>query len=256
MDFLICKIENGYYAFKLDNIQRVIESETVQNVPNGSKYIEGLITYNKEPLEIVDMRKLLGFKSLTNELYEIFSILKQDHIDWIVALQDTIDNQTKFTKAINPNECELGKWLNNFVSNNTDTRKLIENTKKHHLLFHNVSIDILNLNVEKQKESIYKLFEKAKEYKKHILNDMNLLQSNANILANSMQKIIIYKRNEHKIGLLIDNIDEIIHLNDIDFKMMECNTKNCEIVAISKVIDIKSKLTCVIDYINIEELKK
>ena len=116
IDFIICKIEDGYYAFNLDNVQRIVESKELTNISDGSIYIDGIMTYENRAIEIINLRRVLNFKEYENEMRELFEKLIQQHNKWIEALEDSIKNGVPFTLTTNSHLCDLGKWLDKFVS--------------------------------------------------------------------------------------------------------------------------------------------
>jgi len=256
IDFVICKIENGFYAFKLENIQRIIEAKELTSVSDSPVYIDGILNYEDEAIQIINLRKILGFEDYQNEIDKLFKILKQQHIDWVDALEDSIDNGVEFSKTTNPHMCDFGKWLDKFISYDASIRKILDSIKVHHTNLHVSAIDILKIAEEDREAACRKFKKETLIHKDNTLKLMDKLIEKSSSVALSMKKILIYKKEKKVVGLVVDSIDNIVHLNQNEVEFMDTDMKPNPIIGINQVIDIDKKLICIINSINLEAIYK
>lgn len=255
IDFIICKIESGYYAFKLENIQRIIEAKELTHVSDSSIYIDGIMTYEKKPIEIINLRRVLGFVDYEVEIKELFSFLKKEHNKWVDELQDSIENSTPFTQTVNPHHCEFGKWIDKYISYDLSIKKILDEIKINHTNLHTSAVEILKI-AKKSKEEAKALFKNTLLLRDKILTSMDkLLEQNSSITL-SMKKILIYKRDEKIVGLIVDAIENIVHLNEDETEFLKAETKTNSLITMSEVVDIDKKLICIINSINIDAIKE
>lgn len=138
VDFIICKIENGFYAFKLDNIQRIVETQKLTPISDNSIYIDGIMTYENKPIEVINLKKVLNF----------------------TEAQENITSK----------------------------------------------------------------------------------------------KILIYKKDEKTVGLIVDTIENIVHLNENETEFLKAETKPNSILSMSEVVEVDKKLICIVNSVNLDLL--
>ena len=69
-DLIICKVEKSLYAFSLNHVQRIIEFVPLRNVAQSSEFIDGILSYGDDVIEIVNLRRVFGFNSKRSEIEE------------------------------------------------------------------------------------------------------------------------------------------------------------------------------------------
>ncbi len=97
-DYLICLVDNEYFGFNLEVVQKIIECAPLTKIAGAPEYIDGAMSYEGELLKAVNLRRALGKKSSNDECQKMVVIkshsdyygLKVDGIDVIVP----IDNQS------------------------------------------------------------------------------------------------------------------------------------------------------------------
>ena len=70
-----------------------------------------------------------------------------------------------------------------------------------------------------------------------------------------MKKILIYKHNDKAVGLIVDAIENIVHLNEIEVEFMETGTRKNNLIDVSRVVEIDNKLISIVANINIDTIR-
>lgn len=255
VDFVICKIDVGYYGFKLENIQRIIEPKELTFVSGSSIYVEGILNYEDDVIEIVNLRRVLNYRDYNTECKALFETLKGQHIAWVDALIDSINSDTPFCKTTNPNMCDFGKWLNKFISYDGSIREVLDEIKLYHSKLHLSAIDILKLAKIDKAEAMELLERETLPNRDKTLALMDTLITLSANLTISMKKILIYKKDNKVFGLIVDKIENIIHLNEGNINFMDTDMKPNPIININQVIDMDNKLICIVNSVNVEAIK-
>ncbi|HON56148.1 MAG TPA: CZB domain-containing protein, partial [bacterium] len=84
---------------------------------------------------------------------KIFLIEKEiDHLDWLIALNDVIINNSKFEKATDAHKCKFGEWYYNYINSdnfkqlNKELQGLFYKIEEPHKKLHESAITLLNSN--------------------------------------------------------------------------------------------------------------
>ncbi|TAN68960.1 MAG: hypothetical protein EPN17_08325 [Methylobacter sp.] len=123
LDVLLIKLGGRCFGLPLSKVRHICGIS-----PNFASYgakVEDHFVFQGKPLPYISLWNLMGLKSEYAEYEEMQAMLvqrRQDHIDWISALEDAIRNNTTFSKARSPRECAFGKW---YYSYNTGNRRLL-----------------------------------------------------------------------------------------------------------------------------------
>jgi hypothetical protein len=142
LDVLLIKLGGRCFGLPLLDISHVCGIP-----PNFASYgakVEDHFVFQGKPLPYVSLWNLMGLKSEYAEYEEIQAMLplrRQDHVDWISALEDSIRNNTIFSKARNPRECVFGKWYYNYSTRDQRISLVMRNFERPHAEFINWLID-------------------------------------------------------------------------------------------------------------------
>jgi hypothetical protein len=74
---------------------------------------ESHFVFEGTPLAYVSLWDQLSVQSAYGEYVELQTMLpqrRQDHLDWMSALETSIRTGAEFSKARNPHDCAFGKW--------------------------------------------------------------------------------------------------------------------------------------------------
>lgn len=142
LPWVVFRINNCSYAINTDIIISILSLPShITKVPSSPDYITGIINSRGEILPLIDLRTLFSFKSLEteyNEFRQMIDMRKQDHVNWVIELKKTIEQNTEFKLATNPHKCKLGKWYDNFMSTNSVVSFNLNKLDKPHKELHSM----------------------------------------------------------------------------------------------------------------------
>jgi len=163
MEVLLIKVGGRRFGVPLEHVRYVAPMST-DFVSRGSG-VEDYFVFEGEPLTYVSLWDLLGIASEYAEYEEMHGMLpqrRQDHLDWMSALEDSLRNGTAFAKARNPRECAFGKWYYTHQSRDRRLSLLMSQFETPHAAIHNLADRLLGFAEGGQREAAMQAFEEAR----------------------------------------------------------------------------------------------
>ncbi len=250
-DLIVFSVGNNRYALKIENIQRIIQSVELTDIPNAHDLIDGMMSYEGKVIKVLNFRKLIALETYEDELQQMFVKLKVAHQNWVDELKNSIYNGTPFTKTTNPRKCELGVWLDSFKSVDemitATLNELVNNHKQLHMLGAE-ALEVYNSDVEKAK----KIVDQEVELKFHqTMSAIDTFIIKLSTVANSLQKLILYEKDEKYFAIKVDAIEDIAHIEESTVMRAEEEHGISELLELEGILDMDGVLINVIKNIDI-----
>ncbi len=250
-DLIVFSVGDNRYALKIENIQRIIQSVTLTDIPNAHKLIDGMMSHENNVIKVLNFRKLIGLPTYEEELITLFEKLKKGHKNWVDELHNAIYNGTPFTKTTNPRKCELGMWLDGFKSVDELITGILNNLVSNHKQLHLLgaeALEVYNTDVDKAKEILEK--EVSVKYH-HTMSAIDTFIVKLESVANSLQKLILYEKDEKCFAIKVDAIEDIVHIEESKIMSADEEVGLSELLELEGVLDIDGILVNVIKNIDI-----
>ena len=241
MKFLQIEVNRQNYLINTDRVSELLHYQEPVPTAYTSEYIDGIISHKEKVVPIVSIRKLLGFSSFKDEQLEFITKVEEQHVNWVKEFEGCLESGTRFTKTLDPHECELGKWIDKTLSclrcNNHGFVNLLSNevTECHDAL-HNNGKEFLQDTQGNKKEQIEEINKNAK----NTIAGLHILEASIDKLTSAFEQIVLVNVNGQEVGLVVDRIDKT---HDLDEKAFFTSTKN---------MSQKSKYLQFVDYYDIE----
>jgi chemotaxis signal transduction protein len=211
MDFLEIEVNAQKYLLGSENIKELIQYTEPQPVAGSSKYIEGIISHKDKIIPILRARTLLGFDTFTATQLKLLKEVEGQHVAWVEDYENSLRTGAKFTKALNPHMCVLGKWIDKTVKClKCNSHGYIDLLKKEVIGHHND----LHLNGEKflspstNHIDVEEKMEIIKGNAKETIKGLHTLRDNVNKLVISFEQVILCDVQGIEVGLIVDNIEK------------------------------------------------
>ena len=250
-DFIIFEVKKNRYAIDLEFIQRITQIPVITDIPNSHEYIDGMISYENRIIKIVDFRKMTHTGTYDNDLKELFTDLKRHHKEWVETLHNSITNGVEFHLTTNPHHCDLGKWLDGFTSYDNHVSSILKELNIFHKQLHQSATSILNLAktdidaaLDQYKTSIMVIYDTTTHY-------LNQFIAEFDIVANSLQKLLLYQADTESFAIKVDEIIDIAHIETKLLENMDNTHQVSEYLELEGVIEIDDTLVSVIKSIKL-----
>lgn len=254
-DTIIFEINKHLYGLDLDNIQRIIQVPELTTIPDSHPYIDGMMSYESGVIRVLNMRKICGMQSYEEELKNYFSELKQDHIQWVDSLCDSIQEETEFTKTTDPHVCGLGKWLDTFTSYDDNIVGVFKKLYSEHEKLHKSAIDILETRKTDKEQAFQDCDTKIRGIYRNTVSYMDEFIKHFGSVASSIQKLLIYSNGTRRMGLKVDAIYDIKAIDDSAIRPMDELEVDGSSLILEGVIDIDGKLVNIIKAVDLPKNK-
>jgi chemotaxis signal transduction protein len=255
IDLIIFTVKNNRYAVEISHVQRIIQAAEMTEIPNAHPLVEGMMSYEDKVIKIVNFRKMINLPTYDTELKELFATLKMQHKAWIDALMQSVTKNTTFQKTTNPHECELGKWLDSFTSYDDHVSAILKDLNAHHKLLHGSAVDILEVLKVDQARAIHMVETKVYEIYNHTMAAVDTFISEFDVVANSLQKLLLYYGDVDTFAIKVDSILDIAHIDESMIKTSREENKVSEFLELKGVIELDNHLVNVIGEISLPAYK-
>ncbi len=246
IDLIVFSVGNNRYALNIENIQRIIQATGLTDIPNAHPLIDGMMHHEDKVIKVLSFRKLIGIESYDTELKVLFDKLKNAHEDWIEELKNSVNNGSTFTKTTDPHKCELGIWLDNFNSYDDNVSQTLKHLIDNHKYLHISGGDVLDLNENDNEEAKNKIETEIYDAFNKTMGDLDRFVASLDVIANSLQKLILYENNAEIFVIKVDNIEDIAHVEESDIMNSENNHTSGEFLELDGILDLNGVLINVI----------
>lgn len=168
--------------------------------------------FEGNPLAYVSLWDTLGQESGYAEYEEMQAMLpqrRQDHLDWMSALEESIRTGAPFSKARNAHDCAFGKWFYSYRAKDRRLSLLLAQFEQPHAAIHALADRLLGLSGAGQGDDALRAFEEAKNTTLAML--MELFESAQKLVVELQRRIaIIVSNGENSCALGADSVLDIV----------------------------------------------
>lgn len=245
-DLIVFNVGENRYALNLENVQRIIESPSLTNIPNAHKLIDGMMSYEEKVIKVLSFRKLIAMNSYIHELSALFATLKAGHEEWISELKISLEIGAVFSKTLNPSACELGKWIDGFTAYDDKVVEILNELIDYHKQLHTKGGVALELYKKDKEAALEMLNSDIIPIFEHTMGALDTFIKELDVVANSLQKLIIYDNDGVVFAIKVDTIEDIAHVSESDFANSIDEDQSSEFLELDSVLDLDGVLINVI----------
>ena len=251
VDLIVFSVGSSNYALNIENIQRIIQGRDLTKIPNAHEVIDGMISYESDVIKVLNFRKLIGLPTYNDELEKLFAKLKVSHQDWVDELKNSIYNGTSFTKTTNPHKCELGMWLDNFKSVDDSITAVLNDLVHNHKQLHLLGAEALEIYDVDQNKAKTIVDKQISEKFSHTMKAIDTFIAELDKVSNSLQKLIIYEKDDKNFAIKVDSIEEIANIDNSEIMNTDEDHNMGEFLELQGILDIDGVLINIIKTVDI-----
>ncbi|MCG8312602.1 MAG: CZB domain-containing protein [Pseudomonadales bacterium] len=216
VDALTFKMNDTHYAVPISQVRYIEQITTHTRRIDTTSGPREVTDYQGNPVIVVDFANFTHSQSQHRENFELIKTLKQreqDHIDWLDALEDSVQNGTAFTKATDPHLCAFGKWYDTFKPKDELLSDIMADFDAPHRHIHSLAETLLKLVGEDEKQRALDILEK--ERNTTLTKLRNLFAVARDRLTSITRPVFVFvqARKNQMIAIRLDAIDDIILFN-------------------------------------------
>jgi len=240
--YVVVEINHNLYGMSTDSTVELIGSNTTQitRVPQSPAYIAGVINHRGTIIPVIDMRSLLGFEHRSAEaklLGEQFQLLKDDHINWLSALQEAVYSSTPFTKATDPTKCNFGQWytsvtdgtwkMSKLIEDDPILKTLVERFDTPHRKIHGIAEQVLKLSSEDRRDEAIEIINTTRETDLAVMCELfdQILEAIVTKLSSMM---VITEVGSRKAAIAVDAVSHVVDCKDGSVEALPDTAENTD----------------------------
>jgi len=250
-DLIVFSVAENKYAIDIENVQRIIEARSLTNIPNAHEFIDGMMSYEEKVIKVLSFRKLIKMNTYNDELNVLFKGLKKGHADWVSSLKNSLETGAVFSKTLDPHACGLGKWIDSFTAYDDKVIEILNELIEYHKQLHTKGGVALEL-YKKDKSASLEMFNlEIAQIFEHTMGALETFTAELDLVANSLQKLIIYDNGGSIFAVKVDTIEDIAHVSENDFTNSTDKHETNEFLELDNVLDLDGVLVNVIKTIKL-----
>ena len=196
------------FGISCEYIKSIFILKEVNAIPDMPDHIKGIFNLRGNIIHIIDLRKLFGMKSVSEEIHELQDMLdqrKNDHINWVSALEESVRDKTEFKLTTDPHACAFGKWYDAYTSDDNMINYLLKKFDEPHRAIHAAAEKVKKLEEAHEYSQAYELINQTKSNELQIM--INLFSSFIEEYRASRRELVIVLQNEdEEFGITVDNV--------------------------------------------------
>lgn len=195
--------------------------QPVTRVPMTKQHVHGIINVRGDVVPVVDMRVLFGLPTAKQNLEAFSDMLehrKQDHVNWVKALNDCVENQSEFKLAVDPHQCAFGRWYDEFKTDKIEVEHVLRKIEEPHRKLHECAKDVNNCKQNhdecQKSECLKSVLDRAiKVHAPAVLALIDELKEA--FLSSTRQMVIVLQYDNIQIGILVDEVFEVVDIDTV-----------------------------------------
>ena len=229
------------YALEINAVREILRVSEITEVPNVPDYVKGLFTIRNKLMPVVDLRMLLGMKAIADQHIIKIDAMKSSHERWARELRAAIEGNVLFTGETNAQNCDLGKWMDNFNTASQDIQNTIKEVREPHGHLHDAANALVKLVKTSKEEALSDYESKLTPLLESILDHLDSLKDSIIKNIQEDQRILVVDDGDLTVGYLVDHVNEVIRVSKsiINETPAIATTQKNEIKGVAKLDDGK-----------------
>lgn len=147
---------DSLFGVPIQNVLSIMgETDNLSCKSFRSKEGLGIIEYRGTPVSVIDLAIAGDIVSDTESKKLLIETLKereQDHINWLNALEVSLETDAAFTLARDPHKCKFGMWYDTFETKDEDLREILKDFDEPHKKIHALADTLCDLKAAGETE--------------------------------------------------------------------------------------------------------
>lgn len=156
------RLHRGDFCVSSETVDSIAIPEKLTTLPCAPSYFSGILQRDGTLIPVIDMRVLFHLPDLETCVEE-FAQMKTMHVEWTEALRAAVENNTPFTKPVDPHRCKFGIWHDHFETDNFSLNYILNKIVGPHERIHLCGAEINALMSRGDKTAAMERLKEAEE---------------------------------------------------------------------------------------------
>lgn len=119
----------------------------IRTVPTREGLSRKVFDYGTESIVLYRFSDIVGSHSQVDESVELSKLLqqrRQDHVNWMDALEHSLKTGEPFSKALDPHKCAFGQWYDSFEAKDEELKDILRTFDSPHKHIHSLASKLID----------------------------------------------------------------------------------------------------------------
>jgi chemotaxis signal transduction protein len=216
MDYILYLINDHYFVSPIRMLIEVYQVSAITDIPGTERWQRGVVEFRSRMIPMIDVRRLLQLKSLSDINAELITLLdarEQDHRNWLLELETSVKERREFKLTTDPHACKFGKWYDTFQTYNRTLFQQLLKFDTPHKRIHTVGIEVRQLTATGKYDEALALIARTRETTLKGL--IELFDQTRALLAKDFEKLaLVIQIVDKTYAIPIDHVERSVHISD------------------------------------------
>lgn len=143
----------AHYSLPVDCVRYITSIDTIKlrTAPDKRGGRHQVFDFEDRAVVLHRFSQLVGANSQIDECKALIELLrqrKQDHIDWIAALEHCLRTGQAFNRATDPHKCAFGVWYDQYLPRDLELKNIMAQFDQPHCRIHSLAQRLLGLAMD------------------------------------------------------------------------------------------------------------
>jgi len=218
---IVFEVGNGLFSVDSRYIETIMQLPPCERVPDARPEIKGIFHYRGKTITMFDLRLVMKMNSREKDFSDFCKMIdarKQDHINWVEALDETAATDAPFRLATDYHKCALGRWCDSFQCDVAEVNYQINRISEPHRLLHETAGKVHDILSDKNDANRHETAKAVVNQlrKTYMSKVLDLLEDTKNVFRDSyFREMALVLSGDRNLGLVADNILAVEELTPI-----------------------------------------
>jgi chemotaxis signal transduction protein len=209
--WVLIRLEGSMFAVECSWVREMLLLPDTTALPVAVEGVRGLITLRDTVIPIVDLRKILGMRSVEEEsqaLVAMFNKRAEDHRRWLTELEASVREGREFGLTLDPHQCAFGRWYDAYKPQNVVLESHLKRFDQPHKAIHALGTSVANLVKAGKLDEALELIGHA--HSGILVTLMKLFEETPAIMAAMNREMAIVLRGSNRVlGITADTVESV-----------------------------------------------
>ncbi len=250
-DYIIFTVAGNQYAAEVEWIERIIHPLPLTSIPNAHPFIEGMMSYEKQVIRVINFRTMTDLPTYEEALHTIFTKGKEGYIQWVSTLKEVIEGADALSLPNNPLTLGLGGWLEKFSTHEAEVLVIVKALRKLHTKLYETGKEALWVLLSDPEKARVLLKECTDSILPHLIAQIDALIGKLETISAHFQKMLIVRKENHYFAIKVDAIEDMAQIDAAAVKGVDEMDAMGPYLELAGIVERKDKLVNVIKAITL-----
>lgn len=210
---LTFRCNDRFFALPIHSVNYIMSEEgnnvKIRSVDHQTRKA---MEFNGQVIQIIEFSHLIGVGSQVEEVRAIIELLqqrRQDHINWLNALEHSLASDEPFTKTTDPHQCAFGLWYDAFETDDDLLSDILKKFEEPHKRMHASADQLLALSSSGEKqEAIRRVGIERSTTLKRLLDLFDEASQRLNDMIRPV--LVVLEANDQMFAIELDEVSGIL----------------------------------------------